>query len=201
MTGFFALSGFVLYYNYCAADFNDINEIGVFLKKRVIAIYPIYALIWVVYFYYLFNTSPIRDDITAFPMQFFLVFGAGYYNYLVNTGVWFFSCIFICYLVFPYLCIIIRKLNEKQLIILATVIYLINSFMPLKVDGCYYSAFCRILELSVGMIAAKMFTVKNVSISKAVVALSVAAVLIIDFLLEKINLFSMAWNQERMNFF
>ena len=201
MTVFFVLSGFTLYYNYCDYSFDDFKSVKSFMRKRLASIYPTYALIWIVYFIALFKDTAVRDDIITFPMQFSLLFSVNYYNYLINTGLWFFSCIFVCYLIFPYLCSLVKTMTNRDVAVLFLFAYVLNSFLPFKVVGSYYSAFCRVLEFTAGICTAKIFEERKIRISGIAALLICVVALAGNFILEKINFISLAYNQERINFF
>lgn len=168
MTLFFVLSGFVLYYNFSDRDFSDINVIKSFLTKRIMSIFPIYYFVNILYLLLQINTTQETEvilDLITFPFQFSLLQCTAYYPYFLNTGLWFFSCVFICYLVFPFLTLVINQLKKGEVLFLMVFLILLCCVVPfvgMKYGANVYSnAFVRIWDFLLGVIVAKLFIYKN----------------------------------------
>ena len=204
MTCFFVLSGFTLFYNYCDTDF-DLNNIKKFVKKRALGIYPTYALMWFCFYWYYFNQVPAKSDILTFPLQLLLLQCIDYYDFFINSGTWFFSCIFICYLLFPYLCSIFRRLDNRLLLIFLIVAYIINTVLPFSYDPCnidvYHSAFCRILEFSCGICTAAFFLRKQSDTKSFTLVISLTVFFSAIFIADRTDVILMSSYQDRMNAF
>lgn len=160
MTLFFAMSGFVLFYNYHDRNLEKIDEIKKFYCNRMKSIFPIYFLIWIVFLLIDFHTDVI-DDIITFPYQLSLLQNVEHYFYLSNSGTWFFSCLFICYLVYPYISLIVRQINKRETLYLLVGLILLACFSPFLMDkfgtNPYYNAFVRIWEFFIGILVAKLY--------------------------------------------
>ena len=191
MTLFFVLSGFVLYYSCSDKEFNDINEIKCFLVKRIKTIFPLYFFINIFYLLLYLNTEMETDillDLITFPFQFTLLQCMGYYPYFLNTGLWFFSCIFICYLIFPFLTTIVKQLQTQHLIYLLLFIILLCCSIPfigMKYGvNVYSNGFVRIWDFGVGMIYAKLYLLyKNKITNKKLISLTTLFVCISTFII------------------
>lgn len=84
----------------------------------------------------------------------------GSFSVLHNGGTWFISCLFICYLIYPYLFKIITQ-NKKIRVKIMILIYLISSYAFLvqwgfKFGSIYGNPFFRFLEFFIGMITASL---------------------------------------------
>ena len=153
MTMFFMLSGFVLAYNYCDYDFLDLENFFAFMKKRVIAIFPVY---WLVYFFFVsIATTSLIDIIITFPVQFLLLQEFEHYGFLQNDGMWFLSVMLICYCLFPFILYVVKGCNKhrKNLFIM---LWLLDSVIPLIGVrfglNIYTNIFCRLLEFCMGVV-------------------------------------------------
>ena len=158
MTIFFMLSGFVLYYNYSETNFADNRNIALFIQKRILSIFPIYLMVYIIFLIFR-NGATFREDVVAFPFQILLLQEFSHYTYLQNDGVWFFSCIFFCYLLFPYICGIVKQFTMRKTICFFMICTLLNSMAPLIGTtfsvNIYCNVFCRLLEFSAGVCVGK----------------------------------------------
>lgn len=100
----------------------------------------------------------------ALPTEITLTFNtiAGF-DYLTNSGTWFISSIFVCYLLFPYMQQCVRASKPKTLLSLLVIIYIIEGiprYYPSKLgipNYLYTNTFFRILEFLFGVLEAKIF--------------------------------------------
>lgn len=159
MTTFFVLSGFVIAYAYSDTDFfSDGESISRFIKKRFMSLFPEYFLIFTVFFYLFRNNSSLKIDIATLPFQLTMLFGFEFYGHLINWGGWFFSLIFMCYIVSPYFLYINKNAKPWQLKISVVLCIIFISFAPF-IDGIqvYGNYFCRFFEYYIGMVLAIFF--------------------------------------------
>lgn len=168
MTLFFILSGFVLFYSCADTNFENIEEIKKYLHRRICSIFPIYFLIWGIFL--VATDTDAVESIVTFPFQFSLLQNFSHYNYLTNSGAWFFSCIFICYLVFPYLCLIVRQLKGKSVFGLMAFCFVLTCFVPFLINyplhvNSYYNAFVRLWEFAIGIMLGRIFIEHKAGIS------------------------------------
>lgn len=161
MTIFFMLSGFVLYYNYAKEDLANRESLSKYYVKRIVSIYPLYLLVWIVFYIIQWPGNTVSSDLFTLPYQLLLIQNISNYPYLMNSGTWFFSCMMICYLISPFLMQIFRMLDSKKNTIISIfIIGILISFMPLLAYlygvEIYGNAFGRIFEFSLGMILCKL---------------------------------------------
>lgn len=159
MTLFFVLSGVVLRYNYGETKFDSAESLWKYFGKRALSIVPIYFLIHFVYLFFDSNTSLFTDVITL-PFQITLTQEFGHYLYLVNGGAWFFSSIFICYLLFPYLNMIASSMTKGQAIAGTVILLILFGFTPFigityGVD-IYNNSWVRVFEFALGVCLVKI---------------------------------------------
>ena len=171
MVAFFMLSGFSLYYvdNERGKFTEDSLYPGLwnFIIKRFINLYPSYIVLFIIHsfisiFYYKnFNSL---EFLVGFPMEVSLLQSVliGSFDYLHNSGTWFISCIFICYIFYPYVAKIVSRNKLKSNLILFAIFYCISSyaFLPaykLKFASIYANPLLRFMEFSIGILVAKLF--------------------------------------------
>lgn len=162
MIVFFILSGFSLYYRYYDKDLSLIKDIKYFYIKRVIRLYPLYIAVYILYVIVFNNLSVIKNLIIA-PIELLLLqsFFDGSFSILHNGGTWFVSCIFFCYLLFPFLKNILSQITKYRKVLLC-IIYSICAISPIIVlvfnlSNIYSNPFFRLLEFIIGMITASIF--------------------------------------------
>lgn len=162
MTLFFMLSGFVLYYIYQDKAFADISNINSFWKKRVLSLFPTYCITYI-FFLILDGNYSIKQNLLAIPVQLSLTFNIiPEFSYLINSGAWFISNIFLCYICFPFFQQYIGQAKKKPMIWLALLLYGIIGivgYYQYYFKNCYLytNAFLRIFEFLLGCIEAKIF--------------------------------------------
>ncbi len=161
---------------------NVFTHIGQFYKKRLLSIYPLYIIIYLLYiifFVVLFNhfseNELIQSEINVrandfsiiknliiFPVEITLLQTVynGSFSILHNGGTWFISCIFLCYLIYPFLSRLIYY-NKKSRYILLIFLYLISSWSNVvrvffQFGSIYSNPFFRIIEFFIGIIIADL---------------------------------------------
>lgn len=160
---FFMISGFVTFYTHFNRNFKNKEDIYVFLKKRIINIYPAYLFICLIYLIFDKNISWIKK-ILLFPMDAMMLQSSvdGTFGVLHHGGTWFISCIFICYIITPFIVPFFTKLNNKECIILWFVLYIIDSYMAINVhimhfSNIYSNILFRCIEFILGMLLCKLY--------------------------------------------
>lgn len=138
-----------------------------FLFKRLVSIFPLYVAVWILYAVWSFlqgGLLPAWKHAVIAPVEFVMLQSVydGSFGVLHNGGTWFISCIFICYLVYPYLAWIVRGNALRFNAALLVFFYLVSSyaFLPVCVFGfqdIYANPFFRICEFLCGMVAADFF--------------------------------------------
>lgn len=219
MVAFFMLSGFSLYYvDWAKKQFEIDNEyrggytcVAKFYKKRLISIYPLYivtyllyVLIYVVILQVLpkneFVLANINSRLTDFsiiknililPVELSLFQTVYSESFLIlhNGGTWFISCIWICYLLYPFASRFIYN-NKQYRFLLLVFLYLICSysdFIRYIFDfgdwfSVYVNPFFRFMEFFIGIIIASLCldTIKKkVNKSRIVLIISLFLVFIV----------------------
>lgn len=157
MSGFFMLSGAVLYYRYGNKGVFD-NGLKGFYLKRFFSILPLYWAVMVLYFL----DNPIGSDglkilpieilgIQALlPVSFYMVH---------NGGTWFVSCLLICYAVFPLIAKLIEGLGKTRLITLCIMfitldIYVLMIVYRFDLVELYSTPVSRCIQFAIGCIIA-----------------------------------------------
>ena len=160
MTGFFMLSGYVLYHSYHLNDLSNIKNVKSFYLKRCIAILPDYYIVAVLYILFLGEESVLQNimiapiEILGLQSVFSSLFGITH-----NSGTWFISCMLLCYVVFPFLCEMVKQMRNKEKWIVAILISAILLYAPFvvyifEVQDIYSNPFFRILEFTEGILIA-----------------------------------------------
>lgn len=105
----------------------------------------------------------LSQNILIAPIELLLIqsFFNGSFSILHNGGTWFISCIFFCYLLFPFLKNILTQIRKYRKFIFL-IIYCICAISPIithvfKLSGIYANPFFRLLEFILGMITASIF--------------------------------------------
>lgn len=164
MVAFFMLSGFSLYYvDYEKNNCEGFNEIGKSLLKRIISIFPLY-IITAVFYKILYNDLSLVQNITFIPLELSMLASVFQGSFSVSHvgGTWFISCIFISYLLYPYLRNIVYKNSDKGNAILFVLLLLFSSYSFILVyffnfSDTYTNPFFRIIEFFLGVLVANYF--------------------------------------------
>lgn len=165
MTGFFLLSGYVLYISYADKDLTTLNDVKQFYLKRAITILPLYFFIAVAYtiFDFIRGNASIQDYLVLFPVETFClqsVFSSLYHN-IHNRGTWFISCIMICYVIYPFLQTMLSQLSTRSKVILIIIFTFLLLYSPVvqsyfNLQSIYSNPFFRALEFSIGILLAQI---------------------------------------------
>jgi peptidoglycan/LPS O-acetylase OafA/YrhL len=188
---FFILSGFILYYNYVnrKMDYKD------FLYKRLAKIYPVYLfgflLCWGVYQYL---NIPLEHYgfikiLNLFLLQSYLP------NYAMSwygAGSWSISTEFFFYLLFPFLLIIVNKLNKQKIVIVIAITYvasfalgILHNLHWVELKWIYAFPPARISEFFIGMMVAALVFQFKIKITNRWIMIVVAACILYYILLGK----------------
>lgn len=162
MSGFFILSGFLLYYAHQNSDFQNFSYLIYYFKKKLIKILPLsYFLVALMLLLSIFIDHKYIEwpliSMNIIPLQ---AFFPGMFNYFLNGGLWFISVLLFLYLLFPYFYHIVKSIQNVKRFLLFT--YILGIF-PLVIN-CYYPnpalyhlPYFRICEFLMGMITCKIF--------------------------------------------
>ncbi len=87
---------------------------------------------------------------------------AGSFSFLHNDGTWFVSCVFVCYLFYPYVSRIVDRNARSANLLLALALYCVSSyaFLPVHRFGfaeIYANPLLRMAEFALGVVAGKFF--------------------------------------------
>ncbi len=197
MSGFFILSGFLLYYIYSQKSFSDFEYMKNFYIKRLIKVLP--SAYFVTIIMYLFSRLVLHTSVnwTILIMQFIPMqaFFPHLFGKFLNGGMWFVSVLLFLYFLFPLLCFVVKSI--KHIYLFAITVYLLGIF-PLMVN-CYYPTFSlyhlpsfRICEFIMGMITAKilLLTKNNIKNAELFVFLTSLAIFFGISLLHSNNFFN-----------
>lgn len=106
-----------------------------------------------------------------------------------NSGTWFISCIFICYLVYPLIQIVCKQVTNKIRLIIIAVCAFVLLFSPFAVkqfslSSIYSSPFFRVLEFIIGVSISSLFLKpsKNYRFFSKKLIILIAAIWIIVFI-------------------
>ncbi len=157
MSGFFMLSGYVLFANYSPKPLIDLSHLKQFYLKRIIGIFPLYFFVSIVYMLFCGSES-LKQNLILFPIETLGLQShfSTLFNVSHNSGTWFISCLFFCYLLFPLMQETTKQVSNKARIISIAICYFILLFAPVIVhsfstNGIYESPFFRALEFFVGV--------------------------------------------------
>ena len=176
MTGFYLLSGFVLYSS-SKINPNSIIELVRFYKKRAIAIYPSYIFIGLLAVGWGIIGNPSGDNIIKQIVHLpILLMGistvfTSLFKFPPNDGLWFVSCLFFCYALYPWLYLLSSRMNSFWCCIVCGCSVFILLWSPLVVKvfdlaSIYSNPFFRILEFLIGVILARLSEIISLNLSK-----------------------------------
>ena len=158
MTGFFMLSGFVLFANYSGKNVMEKGNLKQFYLKRLIGIFPLYFFVSMVYMIFCSSES-LKQNLLLFPVEtlglqshFSSLFDVSH-----NSGTWFISSLFFCYLLFPLMQEVTKQISNKVRIIAIVLCSFMVLWAPLIVHtfstaGIYDSPVFRALEFFIGVL-------------------------------------------------
>lgn len=150
----------------------QIDNISFFYLKRIITIFPLYYLKAITYTIFI-DTPSIKLLVLTPPIELLglqTVFSS-LFNFSHNSGSWFISCIFICYLIYPYLQEVGKQIKKKTKIILIFLSALILLVAPLivkafEINSIYSNPFFRGLEFLIGILIA--YIIKEINLPKMI---------------------------------
>jgi peptidoglycan/LPS O-acetylase OafA/YrhL len=162
MTGFFMLSGFVLFRTYQERELFKMDALRNFYLKRAIGILPLYYLVSVVYVLSLGSES-LFQNLVLLPIEllglqtvFSTLFPVSH-----NGGTWFISCLLLAYLFFPLMQEVVKQWGTRAKLVALGVSALILFWSPMVVhtfstDSIYSNPFFRGLEFFIGVVLASL---------------------------------------------
>lgn len=160
-TIFFILSGFSLRLGY-KENMTSAQELFLFYRKRLRKIYPIFLFMLIVCLIFRYRI-PV-NKIKLLPIELTLtqtLFDKDINAYYYNDNWWFLSCLWILYLIYPFLNMIINTINKskKKLLILASYAFSVFAFFyyydkPMLFLDYYTNPIYRVPEFLVGMLMA-----------------------------------------------
>lgn len=162
MTGFYLLSGYVLYFIYNSKDLQQLTEIGRFLKKRILGILPLYYVCGFLY-EFIFKTLSLQDNLLIFPIELLGIQSlfTSISNLSHNGGTWFVSCLLICYLLYPFIQEMVKQMANKHKMAIICFLGGILLYAPIiqikfNTATIYDNPIFRCLEFSIGVFLASI---------------------------------------------
>ena len=215
------LSGFSLYYVAAIKEQQTINSIGIFLKKRIIGIYPLYFITYVlfvvmtyvgVHFLHIQTEDYVEvlDQIIAAPVELSLLQSiyTGSFSFLHNGGTWFLSAILICYLIYPYIEYVVNNNNKRINSILFIILYLVSGYSWFFINrfnfpSIYTNPLLCFCEFTIGCLVCKSVISKQpISSNKIIQLYKVLVILLYLILIVTITfgVYYIGMNTEAYNF-
>lgn len=167
MTAFFMLSGYSMVISNGYKNYNNLDEVISFYKKRFISIYPLYFVAGYlgVIMYIMMGTQSITDNLLLFPIELLCIqsFFDTLFPFAHNGGSWFISCLVVGYFIFPWINLLLNNLRTKKLISLLFILIFLLAYSPFLAEhfntsNLYTNPFFRSMEFVVGMIIARINT-------------------------------------------
>lgn len=163
MTGFFMLSGFVIYHMYAEEDFSNVSNVKRFWVKRMSSVWPlmVFAGYLAVLLRIMAGSRGVLDSLLVLPVE--IVGLSSVFNSLSRfghtDGTWFVSCIFICYLLFPFAQMTIRHSSNRWRLVVLLVASSFLMYAPVvllrfHLNKIYTNPVLRFFEFLVGMLLA-----------------------------------------------
>lgn len=156
MSGFFLLSGFVIFSTNKQRDLSKLSELRPFYLKRFVGLMPPYLFITLIYMLF-YAEETLRERLFLAPIEFlgiqsaFPVLSSAFHN----GGTWFISCLLFCYTLYPFLQEIVKQLSTKGKVILIAVCCIFLFIYPIIASNLmttvYSNPFFRILEFLIGI--------------------------------------------------
>lgn len=162
MTGFFMLSGFVLFRTYQERELFKMDALRNFYLKRAIGILPLYYLVSVVYVLSLGSES-LFQNLVLLPIEllglqtvFSTLFPVSH-----NGGTWFISCLLLAYLFFPLMQEVVKQMSTRAKLVALAICAAVLFWSPLVVhtfstDSIYSNPFFRGLEFFIGVVLSSL---------------------------------------------
>ena len=162
MTGFFMLSGFVLFRTYQEQPLVQMASLKKFYLKRLIGILPLYFFVSIVYVF-AFGEESVFQNFVLLPIEilglqsvFSTLFPVSH-----NGGTWFISCLLLAYLFFPLMQETVKQMSNRAKLIALVLSLFVLFWSPLVVhtfstDSIYSNPFFRGLEFFIGVLLASL---------------------------------------------
>ena len=162
MTGFFMLSGFVLFRMYQEQMLVQMTSLKKFYWKRLIGILPLYFFVSIIYVL-AFGTESVSQNLVLLPIEmlglqsvFSTLFPVSH-----NDGTWFISCLLLAYLVFPLMQEAVKQMNVRVKLVAIGLCIFVLFWSPLVVhsfgtESIYSNPFFRGLEFFIGVVLASL---------------------------------------------
>ncbi|SHK83867.1 Peptidoglycan/LPS O-acetylase OafA/YrhL, contains acyltransferase and SGNH-hydrolase domains [Fibrobacter sp. UWB12] len=162
MTGFFMLSGFVLFRTYRERELFQKDALKNFYLKRIFGIFPLYLFVAVLYVVTLGQESMFQNlvllpiELLGLQSVFSTLFPVSH-----NGGTWFISCLLFAYLAFPLMQEVVKQWGTRAKIVAIGLSLFILFWSPLVVhtfstDSIYSNPFFRGLEFFIGVVLASL---------------------------------------------
>lgn len=165
MTAFFMLSGYLLYLQNVKKNGGGWSVEGVksFYMRRIATIVPLYFFVMLMHILF-WNRESVKQTLFLLPIE---VQGIqslyhSLFDYQTNGGTWFISCILICYLCYPAIDWLVRRLSLKDLKIVSAILVFNLIWAPIVVrkfhiESIYSNPDFRLMEFVVGVILARIY--------------------------------------------
>lgn len=195
MSGFFMLSGFVLFRTYQGRELFKMDSLKNFYLKRLIGIIPLYYLVSFVYVLSLGSESAFQNlvllpiELLGLQTVFSTLFPVSH-----NDGTWFISCLLLAYLFFPLMQEVVKQWGTRAKLVAIGLSVIILFWSPLVVhtfstDSIYSNPFFRGLEFFIGVVLASLpVNAKWIATWKAYIAETVLLIVIVSVAI-KLNIF------------
>ncbi len=174
VTFFFALSGFVLCYNY----YNKLNDVSLkmiisFSKKRLARVYPVHFITFLISVPLLYRDilmHPLKNIVEAILnvmlVQSFVPSKGVYFSF--NSVSWNLSSLLLFYILFPMILILVKRITKEKnthLTLMYILILLLIEFLLVTVFKLnaykhwlfYISPFTRLADCIIGMLLAVLY--------------------------------------------
>ena len=162
MTGFFMLSGFVLFRTYQEQMLVQMTSLKKFYLKRLIGILPLYFFVSIIYVL-AFGTESVSQNLVLLPIEMLGLQSVFSTLFLVshNDGTWFISCLLLAYLVFPLMQEAVKQMNVRVKLVAIGLCIFVLFWSPLVVhsfgtESIYSNPFFRGLEFFIGVVLASL---------------------------------------------
>lgn len=156
MTGFYMLSGYVMYDVYAGTDLAQKQNRSYFYGKRMAGLLPLYYVAGAFYVLFLGKES-WEQNLLLLPVELFglQAMFPGLFFQSHNSGTWFLSCLMACYILFPFLQQLLQQMGYIQKFIIGAVIagiLLLAPFIALEFGTAdiYANPFFRLIEFTIG---------------------------------------------------
>ena len=162
MSGFFMLSGFVLFRTYQEQMLVQMTSLKKFYLKRLIGILPLYFFVSIIYVL-AFGTESVSQNLVLLPIEMLGLQSVFSTLFLVshNDGTWFISCLLLAYLFFPLMQEVVKQWGTRAKLVAIGLCIFVLFWSPLVVhsfgtESIYSNPFFRGLEFFIGVVLASL---------------------------------------------